>query len=992
MLRSLALPLLLTLGVTVAVDSVPVDPRPLPLPAVRTEPAALPPVSPIELPFDGPDPRGLRASGAGSLLYGVGFTRFGYYDTTTGAALPGSTWTFDHGAPDPFEGWVARDGTANSFTAFRFVDNASWTLHNPSWVGPPPDPVLTGAGSVWLGLFEDEAACAGWVGTRGYGNNWSQRFYSDPFTNASGLPVNVSFNYFVDTESGFDVVNVTVVNALTLGSPIAVTSFTGQSGSPAAPTPFSQGVITGIGTFRLMFTFTSDGGWSDADGNNPTTIGPFGLDDVVLTNVTYSGPWTFETGLQGWTAEPVPGIGTFASVVANGFSIPDPLCTLESNVVALYDTTDTMHVIGQAERLISPPVPLTSFAASRNIFARVNLYLDLPLAEGIFYQWAFSHYPDACGNFWSSPAGPATLFYSPSTTCLSTRFWATGAGGSGLWVPTGVDSVRFIFTVVNNSGVKSGSYGPLLDNIWIGVSSAAVLHVPSPSYPTIQSAINAASPGDTVLVAPGIYTGQGNCGIDFGGTDLVLMSEGGPQVTIVDCMEGSRNLIFQSGETAAAVVDGFTFTGGDSTVAGSSIRIGPTPSSPTIRNCVVTGNAAQSPGGGILLVEAGVPSFVDCAVASNRASPEIVLVAGGGPGFTRCLVVQNEGTGFVTEATDVTCTDCTFSLNTVGGVHLRGSPAPVPSRAESCLVQPTFTGCVISGNVTTASGGGILIDPQTFCLYTPLFASCVITGNSASGNGGGVALLGTVWDGATAPRFESCTVAGNSAGMSGGAFYVGAYDAAGLGQGSITAEGAIIWDNCAGDFGGQGMVETTNELAVLCSLADTTLGYEGEGTITYTDVSSFPPGFCKSVLCDQAPTAGGDFHLSADSPGLPDKAGNPCGVLVGALDTECPEATPGPVTEVRPERTRLYACSPSPFRTTTAIRFDLARPGPVTVRVYDVAGRRVRTVTDGFRPAAGHRAVWDGRDERGRAAAAGVYFVRLVAGEVRATRRVILLR
>jgi hypothetical protein len=89
----------------------------------------------------------------------------------------------------------------------------------------------------------------------------------------------------------------------------------------------------------------------------------------------------------------------------------------------------------------------------------------------------------------------------------------------------------------------------------------------------------------------------------------------------------------------------------------------------------------------------------------------------------------------------------------------------------------------------------------------------------------------------------------------------------------------------------------------------------------------------------------------------------------------------------------LHQNRPNPFNPTTTIHFDLAREGHVTLRVYDVGGRLVRTLVD-ERMSAGfdHRVVWSGLDEAGSPVASGIYFARLVAGEVTATRKLVMLK
>ena len=73
----------------------------------------------------------------------------------------------------------------------------------------------------------------------------------------------------------------------------------------------------------------------------------------------------------------------------------------------------------------------------------------------------------------------------------------------------------------------------------------------------------------------------------------------------------------------------------------------------------------------------------------------------------------------------------------------------------------------------------------------------------------------------------------------------------------------------------------------------------------------------------------------------------------------------------------LAPASPNPFRGRTAFRFGLARAGDVRLELYDVSGRRVRTLASGTLPAGEHSSAWDGRDEHGNAVRPGVFFVRL---------------
>ena len=93
-----------------------------------------------------------------------------------------------------------------------------------------------------------------------------------------------------------------------------------------------------------------------------------------------------------------------------------------------------------------------------------------------------------------------------------------------------------------------------------------------------------------------------------------------------------------------------------------------------------------------------------------------------------------------------------------------------------------------------------------------------------------------------------------------------------------------------------------------------------------------------------------------------------------------------------PRVTMLGLASPNPFSRSAAIAFDLAQGGRVQLDIYSVDGRRVRALADGMRDAGQYSLVWDGRDADGHNVAAGLYYVRFVAGSSRFTRTVVVLR
>ena len=88
----------------------------------------------------------------------------------------------------------------------------------------------------------------------------------------------------------------------------------------------------------------------------------------------------------------------------------------------------------------------------------------------------------------------------------------------------------------------------------------------------------------------------------------------------------------------------------------------------------------------------------------------------------------------------------------------------------------------------------------------------------------------------------------------------------------------------------------------------------------------------------------------------------------------------------------LLQAAPNPFNPATRISYRLAVAGPVTIDIFDIAGRHVRRLVDGHEAEGVHSVEWGGVDESGRRVTPGVYFCRLVSGNVVQTTRMSLMK
>lgn len=237
-----------------------------------------------------------------------------------------------------------------------------------------------------------------------------------------------------------------------------------------------------------------------------------------------------------------------------------------------------------------------------------------------------------------------------------------------------------------------------------GAASAATWHVDvaasaggdgSPAAPlsTIQSAISAAANGDVIIVQPGTY----NENINFLGKNITVRGTDPTNAatiaaTVIDGSAATTVVTIASGETSAAILEGFTITDGfwqdqlSSGAGGIFIH----DSSPTIRNNVITGNHTASEGGGIAV--------------SGNSSP----------------LIQNN----------------TISFNSSdawgGGIAVFGEVND--SGVQLSTASPSIVANVIEGNSAFWDGGGVAF----VMACTGTIQNCIIADNAAGQVGGGI--------------------------------------------------------------------------------------------------------------------------------------------------------------------------------------------------------------------------------------------------------------
>ncbi|MFA7368854.1 MAG: choice-of-anchor Q domain-containing protein, partial [Kiritimatiellales bacterium] len=224
---------------------------------------------------------------------------------------------------------------------------------------------------------------------------------------------------------------------------------------------------------------------------------------------------------------------------------------------------------------------------------------------------------------------------------------------------------------------------PLAD-VYIALTGA---HIPpfsswATAATNIQAALDAAQPGDVVMAAGGIYSGEGNRNIRFNGKAVTLCSQHGSWQSIIDCEYTARGFIFDGGETNDSVLAGFTIWRGQIPADGETSAFGGgifcSNASPRIAGCRLLENDGNYGRGSAVSCTAGSAAVItDCQFEYNFSSQEgAVCVEESSPVIENCRFSWNSSTRF----------------SSGGGLFLRNSGF-------------TARNCILDENVAFGGGG-----------------------------------------------------------------------------------------------------------------------------------------------------------------------------------------------------------------------------------------------------------------------------------------------
>jgi hypothetical protein len=485
-------------------------------------------------------------------------------------------------------------------------------------------------------------------------------------------------------------------------------------------------------------------------------------------------------------------------------------------------------------------------------------------------------------------------------------------------------------------------------------SSARIIHVPADSS-TIQSGINGASDGDTVLVARGHYYER----INFYGKAILVASNFifdndtttidstiiDADTLVLEVADTGSVVVFVSGEDSTSTIEGFTIENGIGLLMGKYVR-----------------------GGGGIYCEASAPSIINNVISKNHAD------IGGGtycvvcsPHIVNNTIIENASTvggGIFCFASSPTISSNTIIQNCAeygGGIYCQYTSSPAINTN------------IIVNNSVDYTGGGISCNESS-----PDIANNTIIRNSADLHGGGIHCLVR-----SSPSVTNNVIANN---LNGEGIYC-------EDESYPTISYSDFWNNPDGDFVG-----------CLAGVGDTTWG---------TNINGIPCDSFYNIIRDPLFVDSlYDYHLQEDSPCIdagdnsvaPDSDLDGNSRIVDGNKDDSAVVDIG-AYEYQPlvgiaEDNLLFSASdfvvfqnyPNPFNPQTTIEYYLPKPAWVNLTIYNILGRKINTLVNDLQSKGKKSVIWDGKNQHGEKIGTGVYFYRLQAFDYVESKKMVIIK
>lgn len=591
------------------------------------------------------------------------------------------------------------------------------------------DPVTPGNHAWWCGDILE--SCGGDDPPEGYGSDWIDflDWYGTVPDPGDSVTVRVQASLLCGFEPGEEYLYLsaeTPAGMQTLRSWTNILSLVDVDESITLPPDCYVGENSD--QVHLRWSFHSDGAWDDSDCLWPSA-GAAWLDLIRVHFDQGAGPvqigWT-ETCEDGdplqWQPVIPRGTGEFSQVLdAPGEADPDsdndtPQFVFIDDGVVVPETGGypcTSYCYGPGGYVVNPEYGLSEIGTTlhNEIWSPVlavpdttwnaaifswDEYVHSPIGEGapyIFGIWHVRSTTDPTGQTgWSEWRDNNTVLYGDPrhVRVIHNVTDLLEPGFRCVQLALGVLHYRYYLST-------DSTPAPYFDNVSLQVyrraapSSVLVRPDGTGDYPTIQDALNAAAEGDTVLLADGVFTGEGNRDLSMHGRAIVVRSQSGNPATCTLDAQGTaadphRAFLFWNQEGPGSVLSGLTLTGGhlESDVMQYNLCGGAVycdnATSPRIENCVFTDNTVlgETQFGGAVACYRSSVELRDCVFTGNTATKggAVGVIDYSTPSLVNCLFVANE------------------ALSSGGAVYASGSNALV-----------TITSCTFTGNVNPSYSG-----------------------------------------------------------------------------------------------------------------------------------------------------------------------------------------------------------------------------------------------------------------------------------------------